>query len=247
MPNVANPIDILRDLMKKSTMWLAAGAAVLGGILLGKNSSGASEGPPLDTKGKGSIPWWTDDDFRAFVAMSQRLRMNPADLLIVLYSESGLRPDARNPRSRSLPPIAIGLNQIVHSTARSMGMSDAQWNNLLNLSVAYQLPIVERYFNGLQWVRAGNTFHSAAQVYLANFAPAKLSLGTDPDIVLYTRGKDGQSYELNKGLDHGNKGFITLRDMGITVQNNARAATFLAALDRLRQVTGDPNLTPKFS
>ena len=240
MPNVANPIDILRDIMKKSTMWLAAGAAVVGGILLGKSSPGAK---PLDTTKKGTISWWTDDDFRAFAAMAQRLRMNPADLLIVLYSESELKPWAQN--TIEGPFTAVGLNQITKGGA-SGWLSEAERRNLVNLSVGQQLPYVERYFMHIPWVRSGNVFDSASQVYLAEFAPALLSRGRDPNMVLYSK-SSGKSYEDNKLFDQERKGYITLGDLGKWVSHLSNRPLFLAALDRLRQVTGDPNLTPRFS
>lgn len=223
---------------------LGVGAAVigLGFILATKKQSPAG---PLSTQGKGSISWWTDDDFRAFAEMSQRLKMNPADLLIVLYSESGLRPNARNPADVRQPAIAIGLNQIVRSTAHALGMSDVEWQSMLSMSVNQQLPYVERYFRNIPWVHDGNTFQTAAQVYEANFAPAFLSRGADPNIVLY-RKEQGLSYSLNKGFDRENKGYITLGDLGKAVERNSKGATFLAALDRLRSVTGDPNLSPNY-
>lgn len=229
--------------MKKSTLYIAALGAAIGGVLLGKKLKAASA--PLDTSKQGSISWWTDDDFRAFAAMAQRLRMSPADLLVVLYGESGLQPWARNPRDIHLPPIALGLNQITRSGSSSW-LPEAEWRNLTNLSVAQQLPYVERYFRALAWVRAGNAFNSANQIYLANFAPAFLSRGTDPNMVLYSREKSGDAYEKNKILDFGNKGFITFGDLGKYAQSNVHQPVFLAGLARLRNAIGDPTLSPVF-
>lgn len=221
------------------------GAAGVGAWLGTRKAKAAA---PLDTRGaNANLSWWTDDDFRQFAAMAQRLKMNPADLLIVLYSESSLQPWARNPRDTSKPAIAIGLNQIIRSTAHGLGLSDAQWQAMLTMSVHQQLPIVERYFRSLAWVAKGHGFDSAAQVYEANFAPGYLFKGSDPGTILYTKGKDGASYELNKGFDSAGKGYITLGDLGSWVARRAHDGMFLTALQRLRIATGNPTLTPRFA
>jgi hypothetical protein len=220
------------------------GAAGVVGLAWTKARAASAGGPPLSTAGKGTISWWTDQDFVDFANMSARLRMNPADLLIVLYSESGLEPWAQNKIDG--PFTAVGLNQITKSGA-SGWLSEPERQNLVNLSVGQQLPYVERYFRHIPWVAAGNTFHSAAQVYLAEFAPGLLGRGSDPNMVLYSLVHDKHAYEDNKTFDQDHKGYITLGDLGKWVSHLGNKSVFLAALYRLRQVTGNPNLSPVFS
>lgn len=205
-------------------------------------SKSSASTQPLNTTHAKGFNWWTIDDMRRFVEMAERLKMSPADLLIVLYAESGLHPGASNPGPP--PNIAVGLNQIVASTAKAMGMTEAERLSMLHMSVSEQLPYVERYFKHIPWVAAGHAFESAAQIYVANFAPAFLSRGSDPSTVLYARGTSGRAYDLNSGFDVEKKGTITVGDLARALARRSREGIFLSALQMLRDVTGQPTLSP---
>jgi hypothetical protein len=154
--------------------------------------------------------YWTADDFRTLASIARTLKMKPADLLMVLASESGLDPRATNPANSS-NPIAAGLNQLTSAANASVGITEAERLMIPKLPVSMQLPLVYRYFASLPYTKAGNTYGSAGVVYAANFAPARIGSGTD-DQVLYSQ-DEGDPYELNKSLDRDGKGTITIGDM----------------------------------
>lgn len=216
-------------------LWI--GGSILGLILLANVSSGSPVRPM--TTPSGTLPGWTDDDFRALDAMAKRLRMKTPDLLLVLYAESGLKPNAAFPGN-----LAVGLNQITRSTAHALGISDDEYLSILNKSVTEQIPYIERYFRNVPWVARGNPFQSATQIYQANFAPATLFRGSSPEIVLYTQAHDGQSYTLNSAFDVEKKGYITVGDLGRLLERRSREKIYLIALGRLRAALGDPSLQP---
>lgn len=209
---------------------LASGAAAL---LLLVRSGPRPEAKPRQTKRQTkTVGWWTDDDFRVLEATARSIRANPADLLLPLTKESGLRQSAMNASSR-----ASGLNQIMPSTARGLGISEAEFGEMPSQSIAKGLGYVRRYFHSLQWVREGHAFRSAAQVYEANFAPARLPLGTGRGVVLYRRGVDGRAYDDNRGFDVANKGTITMGDLADDLQKVASGSLYQGALARLRVAT----------
>jgi hypothetical protein len=110
-----------------------------------------------------------------FVQTAQRLGVNPQDLAVILWKESAFNPAAGNPHG------AKGLNQLIKTTAKSLGMTDATWQQYLNFSAEDQLPWVEKYFQ-----RANVSGKSAYDLY-------KLNLGgyRNPDGSFYA-GKAAQ-------------------------------------------------------
>jgi len=125
-----------------------------------------------------SSNWWEDNVQSAggvslpdsfwikFVQMCQRLQVKPANLAPVLWKESGFKPSAMNfANGKDKPPVAQGLNQLIHETATKMlGMPEQVWQNFYKLSAEEQLPWVEKYFQ-----KAGVAGKSAGQLYRANF------------------------------------------------------------------------------
>ena len=178
--------------------------------------------------------WWDDDDLRALADVARRIGADAADLLLVLYCESGLRADAVARNAQGFP-VAVGLNQITSVAARSMGIGEAERIAMVGRPIREQLPYVERYFLALPWRQAGHRFPTAAILYQANAAPGTLGRGTDPSLVLYRQG-DGM-YEGNAQLDFTHKGTVTLGDLAHVLEKNSKHSLYQAALTRLQHVT----------
>jgi len=184
--------------------------------------------------GAAGIDQWTDQDLLDFQAMANRLSLRPADLLLVLYSESALKPSSAA-RNKDGYPIAVGLNQITAILNSSLGLTEDDRIALLDKTVSEQLPYVEkclRMFNKYKLPDAG-------ALYTLNFAPARLARGTDGNVVLYDSKADPSAYQSNKNADIGKKGFINIEDMRIALRRNLHHTDFLKALARYKAVTGD--------
>jgi transglycosylase-like protein with SLT domain len=188
---------------------------------------------------------WTDDDLRELARIAQKYQMDPADLLLVMASESGLKPSAANPLKNSAGnPAAVGLIQFTQVANDALGITEAQRADMVNWSVADQLPLVDRYFSILPWSRAGNAYENASMVYEGVFAGGlMLSKGTSPDTVLYTEGVDGSAYSANKGFDVPDadgkrKGYITVADLGAHVERVAADPPYVEIVGRLNEVVG---------
>lgn len=181
------------------------------------------------------VPWWTDDDFRYLEGLSLGIRANPADMLLVLAGESGLKPFAKAPTG------AVGLNQLTSVANTQAGITEDQRRMIPELSVSAQLPIVNRFFSGMAWTKAGKSYENACVLWEANFSPAYMtSRGTSLDTVLYGKAdKDGgKAYDANSKLDLAGKGYITVGDLCYRLKSVNNQEYFQAALRRLRDTTG---------
>jgi len=237
--------------------WYKGAIAGLAGLvtlwLLTRSSSAASSnlapsvpaGPLMDAgKAKSLTPDWTDEDYRTLVEIAQRNKINPADLWLVIVSESGGKPWAVNRRADGFAN-AVGLIQITQSASGTAGITEEQRLSVPSWSVTMQLPLVDKFFSKLPWTRAGREYTHAGLVYEGVFAPGIMLLrGTSPDTVLYTKGKDGDAYKFNSGFDKANKGTITVGDLIEHVRPLVSQSTYRAGLQRLREVMGDPSVSP---
>jgi hypothetical protein len=191
----------------------------------------------LARTGASGIDVWTDQDLLDFRAMAQRLNLRPADLLLVLFCESGLKPWAATPaKTKDGYPVAVGLNQITSILNSSLGLDEESRAALLDKPVSEQLPYVER---SLRLFAGKYALPDAGALYTLNFAPARLAKGADGNVVLYDSKVDPGAYNSNRPADIGNKGFINIEDMRIALRRNANNPGFLAALGRYQAVTGD--------
>lgn len=183
---------------------------------------------------------WGASDWKELAAIAGRLRMNPADLLLVLTSESRLDPTAVNPRGSS-HPTAVGLNQLTSAANGTVGITEDTRLKVPSMDVSDQLPLVERYFRGIDWFKTGKSYPDAGVVYEANFAPAKMARGMSSDTVLYTK-EDGGAYEQNKGLDTTGKGYIALGDLRMLLRRTINTPEYYVGLQSLRKATGNDKL-----
>lgn len=218
--------------------YLGYGAAVVAPVLLYRYVSASAASPSFSTAGGKPPPWWSPSDYRNFYASAKRIPMSPADLLLVEASESGLNPAAAYPGG-----IAVGLNQLTSASNGVTGLSEEERRQIPKMSVAQQIPIVERYFNGLQWTREGRGYPTVGVVYAQNFLPGRaLERGAAPDTVLGTRAE----FPLDAGLADA-AGNFTVRSLEAHLRRVADGATYRGALAAMRDATGDGGLSPRFA
>jgi hypothetical protein len=226
--------------------WIGVGMAALFGVtvaMLVRSSAGA--GSVQLKEARALTPKWTDEDVAALVAAARRLRMSPADLALVLASESGLDPAAANRNSEGYP-VAVGLNQLTAAANGHMGMTEAERLGVPKMSVARQIPLVERYFARIGWTKSGKPYDHAGVVYLANAAGGRLSRGTSRGVVVYDEEDDPDGYAGNRGLDFDGDGQITVGDLIDHLRAKvAVKPVYKAMLARLRAATGDSGLSPR--
>lgn len=183
---------------------------------------------------------WTASDYQALARAAGQIGTRAANLLLVLWSESGLLPYAQNPRTGY--PIAVGLNQITRTNAVPMKITEAERVGLLQLSVIEQLPYVVRSFHAASPRRS---YADAGAVYQCNAAPGTLRQGSGDSVTLYRQGRDGDAYTKNSGLDVNQDGAITVGDLRAVLRRHATNAGFrrhLAALNSAVPGAGEPNI-----
>ncbi|NLO72299.1 MAG: lytic transglycosylase domain-containing protein [Porphyromonadaceae bacterium] len=127
------------------------------------------------------------------------LMMNPEHLMVVMYAESRLNPQAVNPKSN-----ATGLIQFMPKTALSLGTTVAALKLMTNVE---QLAWVYKYFLPYK-----GKMHSVYDVYKAVFFPA--SLGKPKDWVFQTSTLSAKTIaDANKIIDNFPRdGKITVRE-----------------------------------
>jgi Transglycosylase SLT domain len=113
----------------------------------------------------GQTPPLSSDFWVSFVAMSNRLGVDPKNLAAVIHTESGFRSDSQNfANGKDKPAVAKGLNQLIKPTANGLGMTDEEWAVYERETPEQQLKWVEKYFAG-----ANIRGKSAVQIYAKNF------------------------------------------------------------------------------
>lgn len=145
------------------------------------------------------------DDFLAeVIKMSDRLGINPIDILALMGWESGF---TWSPSAKSGTSSATGLIQFIESTAKGLGTSTAL---LAQMTAVQQLAYVEEYFKGK--VKPGM---GLAELYLAIFFPA--AINRSDDTILMGRGAFlGAGYESYEDWVVPNISFDVNRDKRIT-------------------------------
>lgn len=188
-------------------------------------------------------PFWSDQDFLDINGWCKKIECEVEDLLLVLTSESRLRPDAQTPRVGS--PIGVGLNQMTRVAFQSMGTLPADDNlakvqfiklaqDVLKMSVKEQFEkIVIPFFLDTDKKYGGRPW-SAVRLYMANAGAPLLSYGADPKIVIYPKGSN--SYDMNKPLDTNSDGQITIGDLITAVDYHKKTPEYVAAVYRFRKV-----------
>lgn len=197
------------------------------------------------------IPWLNREFFERLNEMCARLNVDPYAMILVLYRESSLAPWAFNEDPGTL---ARGLNQITEKNLRSWGWSDEKIALYGKLSASEQLPSVEKFFGGvLKQFRTPSFRSTPAELYLANFMPARLKPAADVGDsyvlgVQAPQGKDPKAYTYeekvyasNAGLDANHDGKITAGDLNAEMLKLVRNPRVAWAWSQLDDVRGSPN------
>lgn len=199
--------------------------------------------PPAGPPGTGTSGANLPDSFwQTLWAVCAELGAQPEDLAVILYSESGIDPRAKNPKtSPTLPRACVGINQFCPGpgtfAAYVLGWNLTQWKALTDeekvaqlegymaLSAEDQLAgPVRRHFAD----KPHAAMTSARDLYWLNYAPSRYVAGAPDDHVIAQAGDP--VYDDNAGFDHAvngeKKGFITAGDLRITTDNLKATSTF---------------------
>ena len=138
--------------------------------------------------------------------VADNLGCDPADLVGLMNSESGLRTDAVNPHGG-----ATGLIQFMPSTAKALGTTTSA---IAQMSGVEQLDLVQKYFemNGVSKYKNSQGKVTGGTLYTLTFLPA--FAGKE---VLCQRGDI--YYNANSGLDANGDGKITQSELSDRVRN----------------------------
>ncbi|MFP2906560.1 hypothetical protein ACLESD_16135 [Pyxidicoccus sp. 3LFB2] len=142
----------------------------------------------------------------------EQLKMNPDHVMAVMAFETGRQFKADTPNAEGYP--AYGLIQF---TAINTGPSELNisLDKLRRMTELEQLDYVQKYFQ--MWKdrkTAVSKLDTLGDVYACVICPE--AIGQPDSEVCYPRGKAG--YESNKGLDRGNKGYITKADILVPME-----------------------------
>ena len=129
------------------------------------------------------------------------------DLIGLMFSESGLKPQARNSNSG-----ATGLIQFMPETAEKQLHTTT--SALYDMSAVQQLDYVDKYFSS--WLKEGGNY-DAGELYTAVYMPSRV--GRD---VVAVRG--GSGYSGNAGLDSNGDGQTTKAELAQKVKNKYQDA-----------------------
>lgn len=150
----------------------------------------------------GDLAWGrnVDEEFRIkakVVAASVGIQAD--NLMSVMAFETGesFRPDVRNPYSG-----AVGLIQFLRTTAVGLGTTTEA---LARMTAVKQLDYVQSYYRPYS-----GRMNNLGDTYMAVLWPA--GIGKPDSYVLWSATANPTTYRQNKGLDIGNKGYITRAD-----------------------------------
>lgn len=176
--------------------------------------------------------------------ISNDLEMNPRDLLLVMFLESGVNPAAVNPNGR-----ATGLIQFMPYTLKGMGLSSKDIATFGQKSAEEQLDYVKAYVQNHRALIGGRPFTSATQYYIANFYPLALQRwrGSDPIknanvLVVDSRSKnpgERAAYKENKILDTDQDGKIIVSDITRILMRMEKTPKFQQTLRQFNAVAGN--------
>lgn len=176
--------------------------------------------------------------------LSQRVGMNPRDLLLVMYSESGVSSGAKNPDGG-----AVGLIQFMPDTLKGLGVPASEVSHFGDKSPEEQLKYVERYIRSQMPHSISGKFGSATEYYHANFFPITLKRwkGNDPVananvVVVHGSSKNANEREAYKSnwryFDPEHKGYITVGDLSKKLMERASESKFQQLLSQLNIAAG---------
>lgn len=138
-------------------------------------------------------------------------------LLAVMFAESGLKPDARNPADGSKAPVAVGLIQLTKG-ANLLGFHTSDdLSGVLSMSVKEQFDkVVKPYYERIPSAKGA----SPGKLRMLNFLPSHANESQD-----FVLASDGDAiYTSNRGFDSDHKGYITVGDVYRNTENALTSA-----------------------
>lgn len=188
--------------------FLSGGAESLAGLFGFGGGPGYMQADLRGAKGD----WARDASFINGVnALAKKYDVDAGDLLGLMWSESTLNPQARNPSG------ATGLIQFMPDTAKALGTST---DAIFKMNRTQQLALVDKYFE-MNKLPSGAT---AGQLYASVFLPA---YARKPDNFVVARAQGANDagkvqprwYSQNAGLDMNRDGAITIADLGLRLSS----------------------------
>lgn len=141
--------------------------------------------------------------YQKLVSTCDELGCAPADLLLVMNSESGMKPDAWNKNGN-----ASGLIQFMPFILVGLGWTKGH-EAFRKLTAEEQMPFVRRYF----MPHKGKLVNATA-VYLATFLPALIGHASEPTYKMVIKGGQlGWAYAPNIGFDANHDGDIEVQEL----------------------------------
>ena len=188
-----------------------------------------TQAPP--PKGFTTAMYHTPAFYQQLSKVAASIGASPADMLADVLDESGTNPKAQSLAKSNGQPVAVGLIQFTQASAVGLGTTQQA---LLGMSDTQQLPFVQKYYQNANY---GGTYPSTGSLYLATFAPGYLKFGNNPNAVIFTKANGGENYSQNSGLDHGNKGYISVGDMTIQMDAIKQTPAYQQLLTALNSAT----------
>jgi hypothetical protein len=179
------------------------------------------------------------DFFPDLRAVAASLQANPADVMLVLYGESGL-----DPASHRAGSDYYGINQMNGGYLRRAGIDPADY---LTWPASRQLDaVVAPFLKGLVASQLKKPVRSAGVLEALNLYPAAVGKhGDAPDAIVI----DGNSndaaeraaYRANQALDQDHSGAITISDLDTWLLTRSKDKPYQQAL---AQLGGAPTPSP---
>ncbi len=141
--------------------------------------------------------------------VAANINCDPNDLLAMMYSESGLNPQATNAGSN-----ATGLIQFIPSTLSGLGYTTSQ---IKSMTPVQQLDVVEKFYqnNKSTFGFSANDKLDAGTLYALCFLPAC----SKNEVLCNNSGTYTWAYNANIGLDLNKDGSITKSDLAKRLDN----------------------------
>lgn len=186
--------------------------------------------------------------YNKLVEVSKSVSMDPKDLLNVMAFESGVDPAKKNLAGGA----ASGLLQFMPSTLKGLDYKGTM-EDFRAQSGEEQLDYVKKLIQQNIKINGGQPFKSAAHYYVANLVPAALKIPGVREqnlntILLSKEGghlpgvkarRERKMYESNKGLDVGNKGYITFGDLQTRLNQAKKTPQYIQAINDLNKYTSE--------
>lgn len=181
-------------------------------------------------------PAYDTEFFEALALQCPGVGIDPADFLLLIAGECDFVWSAKNKWGFQ------GMTQMGGPALRAAGWDASKMGEFCRARPVVQLPYSLSYFRShLKRLPAGK-YENAAQLWLANLAPAHLGRS---DGVVYSMAKHPGPYSANRGLDVDRDGVISVDDLkakmdqlrnGTAPGRASTSAKYATALTRLQAV-----------